>query len=58
MMWSSEPKNSIETRKLIVIVLVIRTANFWKVTTYPPNKKAPEPNVVMVPLKMLTPISE
>jgi len=33
------------------------TANFWNVFNVPPKRARPAPNVVMVPEKILTPIS-
>ena len=52
-----EPKRSMAIKKLRDIVLVMRIANFWKVIKVPPKRKAPEPKVVIVPLRILTPIS-
>ena len=40
----------------MLMVLVISTANFWKMISCPPKRNAPDPKVVRVPLKMLTPI--
>ena len=50
-------KKSIATKKLKVIVQVTRTANLLKRIILPPNKNTPDPKVVMLPLRMLTPIS-
>jgi hypothetical protein len=52
-----DPNKNIATMKLIVTVDVIITANLKNVTNYPPKRKAPEPNVVQHPLRILTPIS-
>ena len=41
----------------MTVVEMIR-ANFWKKMMVPPNRKTPEPSVVMAPEKMLTPIAE
>jgi len=35
---------------------VIRVANLGNVVSYPPKRKTPDPNVVMLPLRILTPI--
>ena len=51
------PKSSIDTKKLMVMVQVTRTANLLKMMTLPPKRKTPEPKVVILPLKILTPIS-
>ena len=52
-----DPKRNIEMMKLITTVLVMRMANFLNVIISPPKRKAPEPKVVMQPLRMLIPIS-
>jgi len=51
------PNKSMATKKLILMVAVIMTANLLNVMIFPPNKKIPDPNVVMNPLKIETPIS-
>lgn len=56
--WQSAPNKSIALRNDIDIVEVMITANFWKVISLPPKREMPQPRVVMVPLRMLTPISE
>ena len=45
-------------RNEIDIVAVMITANFWNVISLPPKSGIPDPSVVIVPLRMLTPISE
>lgn len=56
--WQRAPNKSIALRNEIPIVDVMITANFWKVISLPPKSDMPQPSVVMVPLRMLTPISE
>ena len=56
-MWQTAPKKSIETMKAIAIVEVIKTANFWKVIIEANDKKNPAPKVVILPLRILAPIS-
>ena len=58
MTWQRAPKRSMAVRNEMEIVEVIITANLLKVTILPPKSDTPHPRVVMVPLRILTPISE
>jgi len=55
--WMKAPKVSTAVKNDITTVTQIIKANFWKKTKLPPNRKAPDPKVVIDPLKILTPIS-
>ena len=57
-MWQRAPKKSIEVRKDREIVVVIIMANFLNKIISPPKSALPQPSVVIVPLKILMPISE
>lgn len=58
MTWQRAPKRSMAVRNEIEMVAVMITANFWKVIIFPPKRDMPQPRVVMVPLRILMPISE
>ena len=51
------PKNNMDVRKDMAAVLTIIMANFSKRTILPRKRKAADPVVVIIPLKILTPIS-
>ena len=57
-MWQRAPKKSIEVRKDREMVVVIIMANFLNKIISPPKSALPQPSVVIVPLKILMPISE
>ena len=56
--WHRAPNSNIALRNDMEIVEVIMTANFWNVISLPPKRDIPQPRVVIVPLRILTPISE
>ena len=58
MVWQRAPNRSIALKKEIEIVAEIMTANLLKKISLAPKSETPHPKVVIVPLRMLTPISE
>ena len=51
------PKNSIDVKKDRMVVLTMIIANFLNRSILPKKRKTADPVVVIIPLKILTPIS-